>query len=155
MALTTGLDVSDSGEQLWLGVGLAAIAAALYAVATLTTRKLTGVPPAQIAGLQMMLGVMILLPFPKTMLTDLAMPQLMPILMLGLLHTALMYNLMYSAFQRLPVSSIALLSFIYPLVAVVIDLWYYDIKLQPLQILGMVLILMAIGLNQRRQLLKR
>jgi drug/metabolite transporter (DMT)-like permease len=75
--------------------------------------------------------------------------------MLGLLHTALMYNLMYSAFQRLPVSSIALLSFIYPLVAVVIDLWYYDIKLQPLQILGMVLILVAIGLHQRWQLLRR
>jgi len=155
VALTTGLDVSGSGEQIWLGVGLAAIAAALYAVATLTTRQLTGVPPAQIAGLQMMLGVLILLPFPKTMLTELALPQLMPILLLGLIHTALMYNLMYSAFQRLPVSSIALLSFIYPLVAVVIDLWYYDIKLQPLQILGMLLILLAIGLHQRRQLLKR
>jgi drug/metabolite transporter (DMT)-like permease len=155
VALTTGLDISGSGEQIWLGVGLAAIAAALYAVATLTTRQLTGVPPAQIAGLQMMLGVLILLPFPKAMLTDLALPQLVPILMLGLLHTALMYNLMYSAFQRLPVSSIALLSFIYPLVAVVIDLWYYDIKLQPLQILGMVLILVAIGLHQRWQLLRR
>lgn len=155
VALTTGLDISGSGEQIWLGVGLAAIAAALYAVATLTTRQLTGVPPAQIAGLQMMLGVLILLPFPKAMLTDLALPQLVPILMLGLLHTALMYNLMYSAFQRLPVSSIALLSFIYPLVAVLIDLGYYDIKLQPLQILGMVLILVAIGLHQRWQLLRR
>ena len=151
VALTTGLDLSGSGEQMWLGVGLAAMAAALYAVATLTTRKLTGVPPSQIAGLQMMLGVLILLPFPKTMLTELAMPQLMPILMLGLVHTALMYNIMYSAFQRLPVSSIALLSFIYPLVAVLIDLWYYDIELQPLQILGMLCIVLAIGLNQRLQ----
>ena len=151
VALTTGLDLSGSGEQMWLGVGLAAMAAALYAVATLTTRKLTGVPPSQIAGLQMMLGVLILLPFPKTMLTELAMPQLMPIVMLGLVHTALMYNIMYSAFQRLPVSSIALLSFIYPLVAVLIDLWYYDIELQPLQILGMLCIVLAIGLNQRLQ----
>lgn len=151
VAMTTGLDLSGSGEQMWLGVGLAAMAAALYAVATLTTRKLTGVPPSQIAGLQMMLGVLILLPFPKTMLTELAMPQLMPILMLGLVHTALMYNIMYSAFQRLPVSSIALLSFIYPLVAVLIDLWYYDIELQPLQILGMLFIVLAIGLNQRLQ----
>lgn len=151
VALTTGLDLSGSGEKMWLGVGLAAMAAALYAVATLTTRKLTGVPPSQIAGLQMMLGVLILLPFPKTMLTELAMPQLIPILMLGLVHTALMYNIMYSAFQRLPVSSIALLSFIYPLVAVLIDLWYYDIELQPLQILGMLCIVLAIGLNQRLQ----
>lgn len=151
VALTTGLELSGSGEQMWLGVGLAAMAAALYAVATLTTRKLTGVPPSQIAGLQMMLGVLILLPFPKTMLTELAMPQLIPILMLGLVHTALMYNIMYSAFQRLPVSSIALLSFIYPLVAVLIDLWYYDIELQPLQILGMLCIVLAIGLNQRLQ----
>jgi drug/metabolite transporter (DMT)-like permease len=151
VAMTTGLELTGAGEQLWLGVGLAAIAAALYAVATLTTRQLTGIPPAQIAGLQMMLGVLILLPFPKTMLTDMAIPQLAPILMLGLLHTALMYNLMYSAFQRLPVSSIALLSFIYPLITVLIDLWYYDIELQPLQIIGMLCILLAMGLNQRLQ----
>jgi len=34
---------------------------------------------------------------------------------------------------------------------VLIDLWYYDIELQPLQIIGMLCILLAMGLNQRLQ----
>ena len=150
VALTTGLQFGDNHQQLWLGVGLAAVAACLYAIATLTTRKLTGIQPAQIAGLQMMLGVLLMLPLEKTSLNELAMPSLAALCTLGLVHTGLMYNLMYSAFQRLPVSSIAFLSFVYPLVAVLIDLWFYQVALSLLQVLGMCLILSAIVANQRQ-----
>jgi drug/metabolite transporter (DMT)-like permease len=150
VALTTGLQFGDNHQQLWLGVGLAAVAACLYAIATLTTRKLTGIQPAQIAGLQMMLGVLLMLPLEKTSLNELAMPSLAALCTLGLVHTGLMYNLMYSAFQRLPVSSIAFLSFVYPLVAVLIDLWFYQVALSLLQVLGMCLILLAIVANQRQ-----
>lgn len=150
VALTTGLQFGDNHQQLWLGVGLAALAACLYAVATLTTRQLTGVQPAQIAGLQMMLGVLLMLPLDKTSLTELALPSLAALFTLGLVHTGLMYNLMYSAFQRLPVSSIAFLSFVYPLVAVLIDLWFYQVTLSLLQVSGMLLILLAIVANQRQ-----
>lgn len=150
VALTTGLQFGDNHQQLWLGVGLAAVAACLYAIATLTTRKLTGIEPAQIAGLQMMLGVLLMLPLEKTSLNELAMPSLAALCTLGLVHTGLMYNLMYSAFQRLPVSSIAFLSFVYPLVAVLIDLWFYQVALSLLQVLGMCLILLAIVANQRQ-----
>ena len=150
VALTTGLQFGDQHQQLWLGVGLAAVAACLYAVATLTTRQLTGIAPAQIAGLQMMLGVLLMLPLEKTSLSGLALPSLGALLTLGLVHTGLMYNLMYSAFQRLPVSSIAFLSFVYPLVAVLIDLWFYQLTLSVVQIVGMLLILLAIVANQRQ-----
>lgn len=132
------------------GGGLAAVAACLYAVATLTTRQLTGIAPAQIAGLQMMLGVLLMLPLEKTSLSGLALPSLGALLTLGLVHTGLMYNLMYSAFQRLPVSSIAFLSFVYPLVAVLIDLWFYQLTLSAVQVVGMLLILLAIIANQRQ-----
>jgi drug/metabolite transporter (DMT)-like permease len=150
VALTTGLQFGDNHQQLWLGVGLAAVAACLYAIATLTTRKLTGIQPAQIAGLQMMLGVLLMLPLEKTSLNELALPSLAALCTLGLVHTGLMYNLMYSAFQRLPVSSIAFLSFVYPLVAVLIDVWFYQVALSLLQVLGMCLILLAIVANQRQ-----
>ncbi|MCT6699815.1 DMT family transporter [Rheinheimera sp. 4Y26] len=150
VALTTGLQFGGDHQQLWLGVGLAALAACLYAVATLTTRKLSGVAPAQIAGLQMMLGVLLMLPMDKTSLSELALPSAAALLTLGLVHTGLMYNLMYSAFQRLPVSSIAFLSFVYPLVAVLIDLWFYQVALSLLQVGGMALIVLAIVANQRQ-----
>jgi drug/metabolite transporter (DMT)-like permease len=74
VAGTTGLGEGMHDDSLWLGVGFAAVAACLYAVATLTTRQLTGIAPAQIAGLQMVLGVLLMLPLEKTSL--LVMPAL-------------------------------------------------------------------------------
>ena len=40
---------------------------------------------------------------------------------LGFFHTAVQYILLYGAFQKLPMALIAILSFIYPVVAVVLD----------------------------------
>jgi len=59
-----------------------------------------------------------------------------------------MYNLMYAAFQRLRTDVIATLSFIYPLVAVVADVLVLGTKLAPGQVLGMVLILATLVVNQ-------
>ncbi len=158
VALTSGLTASTTGTasalpaagtELWLGVGLAAVAACLYAVATLTTRKLSGIAPAQIAGLQMVLGVLLMLPLETT--APLAMPalSLAALVTLGLVHTGLMYNLMYRAFQLLPVTSIAFLSFVYPLLTIGIDWWFYDLTLSLAQYGGMVLILLALVAHQR------
>ena len=63
---------------------------------------------------------------------------------LGLVHTAWMYTLMYAAFQRLSAQAIAGLSFIYPVVAVLVDLLWFGQHPAPLQALGMVLILLAV-----------
>jgi len=149
VAGTTGLGAGMHDDSLWLGVGLAAVAACLYAVATLTTRQLTGVAPAQIAGLQMVLGVLLMLPLEKTSLLVMPALSIGALLTLGLVHTGLMYNLMYSAFQRLPVTSIAFLSFIYPLLTVLIDFWYYDLTLSLSQYAGMALIVVALLAHQR------
>ncbi len=149
VAGTTGLDQDSHNPLLWQGVGLAAVAACLYAVATLTTRKLTGIAPAQIAGLQMVLGVLLMLPLEKTSLLVMPALSIGALLTLGLVHTGLMYNLMYSAFQRLPVTSIAFLSFVYPLLTVLIDFWYYDLTLSASQYGGMALIVLALVAHQR------
>lgn len=60
-----------------------------------------------------------------------------------------MYNLMYGAFQRLRPEQIAVLSFIYPLVAVVVDLAAFHTVLRPVQMAGMALILLAVAANQK------
>ena len=70
-------------------------------------------------------------------------------LTLGLVHTGLVYNLMYGAFQRLRADAIAALSFIYPLVAILADLVFFDTQLTPLQLLGMGAILVSVLATQR------
>jgi len=68
---------------------------------------------------------------------------------LGLVHTAWMYTLMYTAFQRLPAQAIAGLSFIYPVVALLVDVLWFGARPQLSQWLGMALILGALWAYRR------
>ncbi len=150
VALTSGLKWDGAGQAGMLqGVLLALAAAFFYAVATLATRKLKGIAPAQIAGVQLVIGALVLLPW-----LDISLPSVSPLawaclLTLGLVHTGIQYNLLYAAFQRLSAERIAVLSFIYPLVAIVVDLVFFDLTLDIVQVAGMLLIFMAIVAHQR------
>ncbi len=149
VALTTGLDWNGGQANLTAGVLLALAAAFLYALATLATRKLPDYAPAQIAGLQLLLGIAALLP-----LVDFSLGEIGPLAwthlsIIGLVHTGLVYNLMYGAFQRLRADVLATLSFIYPAVAVLADLLVFDTHLTTLQWLGMGMILASMAANQR------
>lgn len=54
-----------------------------------------------------------------------------------------MYILMYSAIQRLPTTSVAAMSFIYPAVAILLDLAVYGQRLGASQWLGVGVIFLA------------
>ena len=62
------------------------------------------------------------------------------LVILGGVHTCLMYILMYSAFQKLPTPLIAVMSFIYPVVAIIVDRVFFGHVLLPLQFFGIALI---------------
>jgi drug/metabolite transporter (DMT)-like permease len=133
-----------------LGVALASAAAFFYAVATLITRRLKHLPPALIAALQMGIGTVVLLPLVAPDLGPMSHAGWVAVTTLGLVHTAFMYTIMYAAFQRLPSTSIALLSFIYPLVALLVDLVYFQVSLGALQAMGMAAIALALMAHQRQ-----
>ena len=151
VALSSGLMAADSRHLEWKGIALALLAASLYAVATLATRKLTRIAPAQIAMLQMLMGVLVLWPMIAGS-HDAAVfsgKAVAAVLVLGLVHTAWMYTLMYTAFQRLMAQAIAGLSFIYPAMALLVDLAWFGVRPQPAQWLGMALILGAVWAYRR------
>ena len=149
VALTTGIDAAAMHSGILGGVLLALAAAFMYALATLATRQLKSFPPAQIAGLQMVIGVAVLWPMANFDAGDLPVKAWASLLVVGLVHTGLVYNLMYGAFQRLRAESIASLSFIYPAVALATDLVLFDVRLGTLQWLGMGLIMASVVANQR------
>lgn len=155
VALTTGIDADAMNAGVLGGVLLALAAAFLYALATLATRKLKTYPPAQIAGLQLVIGVVVLAPLASFEAGEFSAQAWGSLLVVGLVHTGLVYNLMYGAFQRLRAETIASLSFIYPAVAVATDLVLFDARLGALQWLGMGLILASVIANQRGPVLKR
>jgi len=59
---------------------------------------------------------------------------------LGSLHTGLAYVLLYAGMSRLPTSRIAVLQFIYPATAIIIDWLVYGHALGPLQFGGLLLL---------------
>jgi drug/metabolite transporter (DMT)-like permease len=69
------------------------------------------------------------------------------LLILGIVHTGIMYQLLYSAIQKLPTPITGSLSFIYPLVAMVVDYLVFHHALTPVQLLGGMLILFAAAGN--------
>lgn len=127
------------------GIALALGAAFLYAVFSLITKQLTGIPPQHLARVQLVLGTLVLAPllaWDKLPTTPLPWGLLIT---LGIVHTGIMYTLLYSALQRLPTSATAALSFIYPIAAILVDYWAFGQKLHPSQLLGGGLILLAVA----------
>ncbi|HEX5121006.1 MAG TPA: DMT family transporter [Pseudonocardiaceae bacterium] len=126
-----------------LGIGYALIAAVLYAGATIVAKKLKGIKPHLIAFVQVTLGIPLLLPFANLHEAASFGPGWAWLVGIGVIHTCVMYILMYSSYQKLPTPMIAVLSFIYPAMAIVVDVTVYGTRIQPLQIAGILLIVFA------------
>jgi drug/metabolite transporter (DMT)-like permease len=62
---------------------------------------------------------------------------------LGVVNTGIMYVLLYGAIQKLPTAMTGALSFIYPVVAIIVDCVAFGQKLAWVQVFGAVLILLA------------
>lgn len=137
-----------AGGNAWLGFGLAMGAAMLYAVAALVIKRLHGTPPQLVAFLQVGLGVLLLAPLADFNAVPTTAAPWLWLLGMGLLHTALMYILLYAAIQNLPTTRVAVLSFIYPAVALAVDHAFYGQHLGAWQWLGIGLIALGnLGVN--------
>ncbi|MCJ8207525.1 DMT family transporter [Pseudomonas sp. RGM2987] len=141
--------VSAHGEQgqgggdYLVGIALALGAALLYAIAALIVKRLTGTPPHLIALVQVSTGVLLLAPWANFS----ALPQQpegwASLITVGIVHTGVMYVLLYSAIQRLPTAITGALSFIYPIAAIFVDWFAFGHRLESLQWLGVAAILLA------------
>lgn len=69
------------------------------------------------------------------------------LLTVGIVHTGIMYQVLYAAIQKLPTPVTGSLSFIYPLVAVVVDKLVFNHTLSLTQLAGGALILLAAAGN--------
>ena len=145
LVLSSELSAAHQGNGL-LGVAMALGAAFFYALTALITRQLRQVSPQQIALVQMVVGTLMLLPLVQISF-ELRPMQWGILLTVGIVHTGIMYQLLYAAIQKLPTPVTGSLSFIYPLVAVVVDKLVFNHTLSLTQLAGGALILMAAAGN--------
>lgn len=137
-----GVDLKRHPDYL-ISCAYALLAAMLYAVTTIMTKHLTGIKPHLIALMQMSLGLVVALPLTNFQALPMHTMQWGSLAILGVVHSCVMYILLYAAYQKLPTSSIAVLSFIYPVGAMLVDFLAYGHTLSWLQLAGAVLILSA------------
>jgi len=132
--------------DLLAGITLALSAAFFYALTAIIARKLHPVPPQHIAFIQVLTGVVMLLPLAHFSPISATFPWGI-LLTLGIVHTGVMYQLLYSAIQKLPTPIIGSLSFIYPVVAIVVDSLAFGHTPSAIQWVGGILILFAAAGN--------
>ena len=144
VVLASGLGgPARAGGGTWaLGVLLTLGAALLYAGATLLAKGLGAQRPEVTALCQTVVGILLLAPLAR-------LSQPVPaaawawLAGIGVLHTGVAYVLMYRAYPRLTTPVIGVLTFIYPVVAILIDWRIYGHPLGWARGLGMALIAAA------------
>ncbi|WP_416423251.1 DMT family transporter [Pseudomonas sp. App30] len=148
----------QGGGDYLMGIVMALGAAALYAIAALIIKRLKGVPPHLIALVQVSTGAVLLAPLADLSAFPHALHGWGALLTLGMVHTGLMYVLLYGAIQKLPTALTGALSFIYPIVAIFVDWFAFGHRLDALQWVGVAAILLAAagmqqgwGLRRARQ----
>ncbi|SFA90714.1 EamA domain-containing membrane protein RarD [Collimonas sp. OK607] len=139
---------ANSGSDYLAGILMALGAAFFYAVAAIITKKLVGTPPHLIALIQVCVGVVMLAPFAHLSTLPNEIGTWGILITVGVIHTGLMYILLYGAIQKLPTHLIGSLSFIYPIVAIMVDYLAFGHRLQITQLIGAAAILIAAaGMN--------
>ena len=156
--LGLALIVNPAGEGggLWPGIPLAFLSAILYATVIMLNRFIKDVPGVQRTLLQFSAAILVLLPYlllgGGLELGGIDMKGLLSLLAVGAIHTGLAYCLYFSVIQNMKGREIAILSYIDPVVAVLLSALFLKEPLAPVQMLGGAMILLFTFLSERGSL---
>lgn len=139
--LASGLGWSPgSVDHIWmLGIGVTILGALCYAITAILGKKLGDQRPEVTSLCQTAMGVLIFAPFVHFG-QSILLPSWGWLVGIGIIHTGIAWVIIYSAYPQLSTPVIGMLSFIYPIVAIVIDWVIYGHPLGLSQATGMLLI---------------
>ena len=148
MVLVSGvLDADFSGGAELIGIGLGLAAACLYAAIIIFNKKMTGIDAMTKTLCQFLVSAVVLLPYvllveevTREMLTSLGVTLL---LILCVVHTGLAYVAYFGSVRELPSATVAIFSYIDPVLAVLLSALFLKEPITPLGIAGAVLVLGA------------
>lgn len=149
LACGLGPDTQLSPAYL-IGIACTLTGAVAYAGVTLTTRAIRGMPPTVTALTHCVTAAVLTAGFATIPAGGIDATQWAWLGGLGLIPTALAYVLVYGATPRMETAAIAVLTFVYPAAAVLLDFLVYDHVIGAMQVAGFALIVAAsLGVNLR------
>ncbi|SDP82498.1 EamA domain-containing membrane protein RarD [Rhodoferax sp. OV413] len=149
LALTTGLlnDIAwphNAGDGYLLGLLMCVGGSLSYAAVTLIAKTERRLTPFALAWWQCAVGVLILAWVPAVYGWPTSGSSWAWLAGLGVIHTGLAYAILFTGMARLAIGKIAVLQFVYPLAAVVVDWLVYGRTLQTVQLGGVALMALAL-----------
>lgn len=145
IVLITGIGDVKSGSNHLLGIAFGLGAAFLYATVILLNKFIKKVEGLHRTFLQFIAAILVLIPYVAftggITLWTLNMTGWVSLLIVGFFHTGVTYCLYFSSLKELPGQKAAILSYIDPLVAVLVSVLILKEELTLMQIAGGVLIL--------------
>ena len=144
MFCIVGVDGINGGSDL-IGIVYGLLAAGFYASVILMNKFLKGIDSIEITVIQLISATITLLPYVLYVeglgILSVSSASIPYILILGIVHTGIAYLLYFSSLQGLKGQTIAVLSYIDPVFAIIISAVILKEQLGFLQIIGGVLIL--------------
>lgn len=145
IVLITGLGDMSQGSSHLKGIAFGIGAAVLYATVILLNKFIKGVAGIQRTFLQFVSALAVLVPYVAFTsgftLGGMNAKGWLCLLIVGFLHTGVMYCLYFSALKEIPGQEAAILSYIDPLVAVLVSVLLLGESMTLVQVIGGVLIL--------------
>lgn len=140
----SGIDDFTGENPNMLGALFALFAAFLYAGLIIVAKKIKNADASHISFIQTAIGAVVLLFFIDVDFQTIGLLRYDILLIIGIVHTAIMYILFFNGIKYATIGSVALLGFIDPMVAVVLDSLVLNTTLNHIQWLGVFLIMFAI-----------
>lgn len=146
--LETGFDDINTIKGVLFGL----LAAIFYASVVLMNKKIVEVNPYSKTILQLVFASIILVPYAilnnSFENVNFELNSFILILIVGIIHTGVAYTLYFASITKISAKSIALFSFIDPMLAVVLSFVFLKESMSLLSFLGAILILLATFINE-------
>ena len=143
--LITGIGDTSSGSNHLLGILCGLGAACLYATVILFNKFIKGVEGIHRTFLQFLAAIIVLIPYVALTsgfnIHTLQIKELGYLLIVGFIHTGITYCLYFSSLKEISGQKVAILSYIDPLVAVLISVTILTEPFKPIQAVGGLLII--------------
>ncbi|KMY54106.1 transporter [Bacillus sp. FJAT-27231] len=134
------------------GVLWAFAAALFYALTSMTGKGIQILSPVATTVIQTSLGVLLLLPVVDwSYFTQLTAENWLYILITGFVHTGIVFYLFFSSLRDLKAQTIAILVFVDPIVAILLDVTFLDYRPDLYQIIGILLVFVGISYSPQKE----
>jgi drug/metabolite transporter (DMT)-like permease len=156
LIVQNGAGATNTSHNHALGIFYGLLAASLYASVILMNKFIKNLSGFEMTLVQLMAGALVLLPYVlwqgQLNLAGLNSTSIVFILILGVVHTGLAYFMYFTSIQKIKGQTIAVLSYIDPISAVIIAALFLHESMTWVQMIGGALVLGSTFLSEKLEL---